>query len=81
MAKLFFFLIIIFLFTVKIWVIVMLREKKTTTGYKTIYGSQNLFKNFPIPTILPVRTYNKMLIVVISWGGSSRRQRWESKAN
>lgn len=38
------------------------------TNYKT-YSSQNLFKNFPTPTILPVRTYNKMLTVVwLSFG-------------
>lgn len=46
--------------------------KKKITGYKTLYSSQNLLKNAPTPTVLPLRTYNKMLTVVISWRGSSR---------
>lgn len=54
------------------WPTVILRKKnnrlQNTVQFVKFVKSQNLFKNVPTPTILPVRTHNKMLTVVISWG-------------
>lgn len=78
-GKVLVFLIIIFLFIVKIWVTVMLGEKNTS--YKTIYNSQNLFKKPSHPLRITCKDLKRNVNSGYLLGYSSRRQRWGLKAN